>query len=450
MTATVESLEEQLNDFDEDVRRAALMDLLAEVDGENISLPSTGRFFNLHCHSFFSFNGYGLSPSALVWKALREGLCAIGLVDFDVLDGVDEFLDACVAAGIRGTAGLETRVFVPEFSEREMNSPGEPGISYQVGLGFTASKAASSEFLAGLLQTAQRRNEGMVDRINNFLDGIHLDYENDVLPRTPKANATERHCCEAYEAKAKELFPDDHIRTDFWAESLGVPKEDVRACLNAGPTFHGLLRSKLMKAGGPGYVRSEGSDFPPLKTVNEFVLDNAAIPAYAFLDGTTSGETDMEELLEVMTASGVAAVNIIPDRNWNFSDAELRRAKGARLADFVKLARERDLPIVVGSEMNAFGQRFIDDFDVPELAPFYDDFLAGSHILHAHTLLQRHAGMGYLSEWAKQAFAATAEKNAFFARLGAATTYPSIESLKGLNPEMTRNDLERRLGLPKE
>jgi len=36
--------------------------------------------------------------------------------------------------------GIESRVFVPEFSDREINSPGEPGISYHMGTGFTTTE----------------------------------------------------------------------------------------------------------------------------------------------------------------------------------------------------------------------------------------------------------------------------------------------------------------------
>ena len=61
----------------------------------------------------------------------------MGIVDFDVLDAVEEFLDACEAAGVRGSAGIESRVFIPEFADREINSPGEPGVYYHMGIGFT-------------------------------------------------------------------------------------------------------------------------------------------------------------------------------------------------------------------------------------------------------------------------------------------------------------------------
>ena len=101
-------------------------------------LPPMGRAFNLHAHSFFSYNGYGYSPSGLAWRGRRAGLCAMGLVDFDVLDGVAEFLGACHALGLRACAGLETRVFVPAFADRVINSPGEPGIAYHMGAGFVS------------------------------------------------------------------------------------------------------------------------------------------------------------------------------------------------------------------------------------------------------------------------------------------------------------------------
>ena len=96
---------------------------------------------NMHCHTFFSFNAYGYSPAGLAWLARERGYKLLGIVDFDVLDAVDEFLDACELLEVRGSAGIETRLFVPEFGTREINSPGEPGVLYSMGIGFTSSEA---------------------------------------------------------------------------------------------------------------------------------------------------------------------------------------------------------------------------------------------------------------------------------------------------------------------
>ena len=68
--------------------------------------------------------------------------------------------------------------------------------------------------------------------------------------------------------------------------------------------------------------------------------------------------------------------------------------------------------------MNSPGQKFVDDFDSPELSPFHPVFLRGSRILHAHSTLQKICGMGYLSDWANDQFAEVGAKNEFYAEFG--------------------------------
>ena len=83
-----------------------------------------------------------------------------GIVDFDVLDAVDEFLAACRQVGLRGCAGFETRVFVKAFATREINSPGEPGVYYHMGIGFTSSQVPEevAPILADMRARANQRN----------------------------------------------------------------------------------------------------------------------------------------------------------------------------------------------------------------------------------------------------------------------------------------------------
>jgi hypothetical protein len=417
----------RLNELDAGVRASALAEAVAEG-----GFPEQERWLNLHCHTFFSYNGYGYSPSYLAWRARREGLGAVGIVDFDVLDAVDEFRAACAAVGIKGCAGLETRVFIPEFADREINSPGEPGISYHMGVGFTQSAVNDAAFLGAMKASAQQRNLGIVERVNPFLAPVVLDYEADVLPLTPAGNATERHLCEAYERKGVAVFPDAEARAAFWAEKLGADVDTVRGLLDDSPGFQALLRSKTMKAGGVGYVKPEGPDFPRLADVNAFVMAEGAIPTLAWLDGTTAGEQAMEEMLDLQMGLGTAAVNIIPDRNWNIADPAVKAAKVANLNAFIAMAQARHLPILVGTEMNAYGQKFVDDFDAPELAPHLDAFVDGAHIIYGHTVLQAAAGMGYLSDWAAGSFDTTAEKNDFYSEVGergAPNVTDTLESL---------------------
>ena len=427
------TLECALNDFDPVVRAEALEQLKRDV----AVLPGAGRDFNLHCHSFYSYNGYGLSPTALAWEGRKRGWFAVGLVDFDVLDGVEEFLGAAHGLGLRACAGMETRIFVPEFGSRVINSPGEPGIAYHMGVGFTSGAQAEDALVQRLKAIAQGRNRGLVTRVNAHLDPVQLDFDADVAPLTPNGNATERHVCMAYDAKAAAVFPDLEARTAFWAAKLSMPKEAVQQILHDPAALQGQIRSKTMKAGGVGYVQPEGPDFPRLEEVNAFVLAAGAIPTLAWLDGTTEGETALDELLDVMMLAGVAMVNIIPDRNWNIMKAEEKRVKVQNLQRFIDTAQERNLPILVGTEMNAPGQRFVDDFNSPELAPFYDVFQRGAHIVHAHTLLQARLGQGYLSDWARKSFPSVEEKNDFFAVVGASLSPGDAGKLDALRSGAT-------------
>ena len=436
---TREDYEQQLDSFDATERQEALESLVEKANTGEIKLPPVGDQFNLHCHSFYSFNGYGYSPASLAWRGRTAGLCAMGLIDFDVLDGVDEFLNACSMLGLRCGAGLETRVFVSDFAGDEINSPGEPGIAYHIGAGFTSSTVTGREgvLLQGLKAMAQQRTQTVLERVNTLLEEIALTFAEDVLPLTPAGNVTERHLCTAYYEKARALFQNPQDRAQYWAKKLDMPAEKIAETLNDPPVFQGILRGKTMKAGGVGYVKAQGDEFPSPEAVNELVLSNGAIPTFAFLDGTSPGEAKMDELLDCMTASGVAAVNIIPDRNWNIADAAVKEQKLNNLEAFVQHARNRALPIFVGTEMNAYGQRFVDKLDAPELQPYFSDFQEGMYILHGHTVLQANAEMGYLSDWAAESFATTRDKNRFFVRFGKALPPEMTTNLESLTPEMT-------------
>ena len=138
----------------------------------------------------------------------------------------------------------------------------------------------------------------------------------------------------------------------------------------------------------------------------------------AWLDGSTPGEADIEALLECQRAKGVVAFNIIPDRNWNFSDADTARVKIAKFREAVEVANRMGLPVNVGTELNKFGQPWIDNFSggpMPDLAP---TFLRGAAIMVGHTWLSRFANFSYVSSAANNAYADVNDKNAFFESVG--------------------------------
>jgi len=421
-SSLMEQLAKQLDDFDEEKRREALKPLAGLLARGELPQPTPTSNANLHMHSFFSYNADGFSPTRLAWEATRAGMFAAGIVEFDVLDGTDEFLAAGDVLCLRTTVGVESRVFISDYAAEEINSPGEPGISYHMGIGFTklpapgTPAAATLDRMRGL---ARARNEAMAAKINEYLGEAAIDYEKDVLPLTPSGNATERHMLVAYDRKARAAFPDFAKRAEYWAEKLGGDVEAMKELFTDVPRFHDVIRAKLMKRGGVGYAEPEQGNFPSDDDMNAMSVECGAIPCLTWLDGTSAGEADPAALVRYHKARGVMAINIIPDRNWNLSDPALRIRKSDNLYSIVEAATHADLVIIHGTERNKHGLPVVDDLSCEALSPIADPLRAGAYAAYGHTAMARFADRPMSGEWAKSAFGDdAAARNAFYADVG--------------------------------
>jgi len=409
------TLEQQLDSFRPTERREALRQLASPTAGRQVAGTSGGNV-NMHFHSFFSYNAEGWSPSHIVWASRQAGLYAAGLCDFDVLDGLEEFLQAGELLGVRATVNLETRAFVPEYAAAEINSPGEPGVTYIMGGGYATVPEAGTlqaQTLALFRSSSRQRNLDLVARINPHVPDIAVEYEQDVVPLTPSDNATERHIIRAYVNKSVAAFGDDESIAKYWAELLGKPVEDVRKMLGT-PALEEAARSKLAKRGGFGYVQPSEDTFPKVDDFVDWVLSCRAIPLVTWLDGTSEGESDAQAMLDCLTAKGCAGLNIIPDRNWNYTDAHVKALKVGKLREMVQAADAMGLPINIGTEMNKAGLPFADDLSGEVLSEFAGSFIRGAQIMVGHTILLRYAGMSYVDCDMK-----LERKNAFFGAVGA-------------------------------
>jgi hypothetical protein len=181
-------------------------------------------------------------------------------------------------------------------------------------------------------------------------------------------------------------------------------------------------------------VQPGKDSFPLMADMNRFVLEAGGIPTITWLDGTSEGEKAIEELIQVAMSSGAAAINVIPDRNYT---PGVKDQKLQTLYDVVALAEKHHFPVIVGTEMNAPGNKFVDSFDTPELKPLLPVVLKSAHIVYAHSVLQRESGLGYLSEWAKKTFPTVAAKNDFFEKLGRALQPAAEDRLRGLARDAT-------------
>lgn len=427
-------LVQQLDSFDLAARRAALEQLAAQPGIE----PVPSENLNLHFHSFFSYNAEGWSPSHVAWAARQAGLYAAGLCDFDVLDGLEEFLTAGELLGLRCTANLETRVYVRELADADISSPGEPGVTYIMGAGFGRELPAGSPqeqtLTCAYRNGAMERNVALVQRINDRLPQIAVDYDRDVLPLTPAGAATERHIIRAYVNKAEAAFVEPAAVAQFWAQLLDKQPCDVREAM-VTPTLEEWVRAKLVKRGGMGYIPTSPDTFPPVEDFCQWVISCRALPMVTWLDGTSKGEADPYNLLELMMSKGCVALNIIPDRNWNLKDPEEQATKVANLDAIVAAANDVHLPINIGTEMNRAGLPFVDDLDGPVLSRHKNSFLQGARVMVGQTVLLRYADFSYIEDEHP-----AAEKNRYFAAVGELPplTEPVAQRLREAGPQRAR------------
>ncbi|HNX33256.1 MAG TPA: hypothetical protein PKM57_01425 [Kiritimatiellia bacterium] len=429
------SLVTALNAFEASARQAALKQL-----AENTPFPAPGVDFNMHCHSFFSYNADGWSPSRVAYECKNRGLSASALCDFDVLDGLEEFLAAGRLLALRAAVHLETRAYVRELSAVDISSPGEPGVTYIMGCGFTGTPAAGSaqaQTLAQLRQGAQDRNLALIARVNATLPSIAIDYARDVQPLTPKGVATERHIMRAYRLQAEKTYRETAARATFWAPLLKCALADYPAIEANVPKMEDLVRNALAKRGGIGYIQPDEKTFPLADAFTGWVRSCGAIPTIAWLDGTSGGEAKCDALLDLMTDKGCAALNIIPDRNWNLKKPEEATLKQDKLDEVVKACVKRDLPINIGTEMNKGGLPFVDLLSGPVLKKYGAEFTLGMQVMVGQTLLGGYAHAPYLGERAQAEFPNMKKRNAFYASVGAlpALTSACAQTLADAGPD---------------
>lgn len=416
-------LEQNLSSFDSKERRNALVQLRNMVKFHDEEQQNV----NMHFHSFNSYNAEFWSPVRIAWEAKKNALYASGIIDFDVLSGLEEFFDAGEILGLRTSVGIETRAFLNEFADKEIDSPGEPGVSYIAGTGFYKLPSENSPqalTLESYSQKAAARNIALIERINPNVPEIALNYD-EVLPLTPSGNATERHIISAYIQKASEVFPEENNLISYWSGLLDLGLEQIAELLVSGHKLEDLLRSKFAKKGGFGYVQPSPDTFPPVEDFFAFVKSCGAIPMESWLDGTSNGEKDGKVLLELSKSKGAAALNLIPDRNWNIADRKVKAIKTKNLKNIIETAVSMEMPIHIGTEMNKKGLPFVDDLNGADLNPYKEIFLDGARIIVGHTLLGRFADFSYTGEKAENEFVSLKKRNAFFASVGA---LPAVDS----------------------
>lgn len=325
-------------------------------------------------------------------------LCASNYYDFSVFG---EFVAKAREKKIFPLFGTEIISLIHELvsSGVRVNDPGNPGRMYICGKGITAFSKPSYRAIALLNCIRAGDEERMADMILKLSEifaarGVDVGLDEQAIKEmvvrrhgcAPEAVVLqERHVAQAFqEALFKAIAKDD--RAAALSNILGV---EYGGDPDAAVKIQGEIRTHLMKAGKPAFVKEQFVTYPEAR---ELILALGGIPCYPTLaDGAKSiceYETPVEALIDNLLGMDVHMAELIPIRNTP-----------AVLAQYVTKMRAAGIAVTGGTEHNTLDRigmepTCLGGAPVPE--DVKDVFWEGACVIAAHQFLTLHNECGYV------------------------------------------------------
>ena len=280
---------------------------------------------NNHIHTPYSFSAFSHVAQA-VTLAAKEGVNVLGINDFYVRDGYEEFATECRKHRVFPLFNIE---FIglsktDQSAGIRVNDPGNPGRTYISGKGldFPASiSPGNRDKLEAMIRESQLQVEAMTVKLNSHINQCGYDISvtmDELRSRHAKKLVRERHIAKALRIKAAETFGTKREQVDFFTRIFNdtPPQNDLQDT----SAFENEIRSRLLKAGGEAFVPEDEKAFLEIGEVRELILDMGGIPTYPLLlddknGGFTNFESPKEVLAETLLERGFRSIELIPHRN---------------------------------------------------------------------------------------------------------------------------------------
>ncbi len=362
----------------------------------NIPFPDY-REVNGHIHTPYSFSAFPEMETAFE-MARKENISVLGINDFYVTDGYDDFHDGCLKHGIFPLFNIEFIGLMKEEQKNgiRINDPNNPGRIYFSG------KGLDYPFETGWIQKRQLKNvkresqnqvKAMIDKLNKLIQkenpSLYISYD---LVKSEFAHdlVRERHIAKALRLMAFRRIREPEKQLSFLEKLYG---KKSKADISDSAALENEIRSNLLKKGGAAFVEEDENSFLDLNRIIKIITSAGGIPCYPVLLDDPSGnftefEADREKLYNSLKELKVECIELIPGRN----DINILR-------DFVIFFNERGFIITFGTEHNT-----------PELIPLkvtarngveLDESLKkiaweGACIIAAHQYLRADGRQGYV------------------------------------------------------
>jgi hypothetical protein len=369
--------------------------LMNEVNG--LKVPSY-REANCHIHTPWSFSAFS-DMETIFRMAVDEGISILGINDFYVTSGYDDFHAGCLANGIFPLFNLEFIGLLKEEQKKgiRINDPNNPGRIYFTGKGLDYPFHTGwfkGRSLDRVVTESQNQMKAMIGRLNELIvaAGEHpvLTYDR-IRNKFARDLVRERHLAKAVRDLAQQNFEKEGEQLAFIEKLYGGKNSKTGIANHAA--LENEIRSNLLKSGGAAFVEEDTRSFMELDKIIKIIIDSGGIPCYPVLLDDPSGkyteyEGDFESLYASLTKLGVECIELIPGRN------DIKKLK-----EFVEFFNEKGFIITFGTEHNT-----------PELIPLtvtargntpLDESLKkiaweGACIIAAHQYLRADGRQGYI------------------------------------------------------
>jgi len=305
---------------------------------------------NAHIHSPYSFSSFkGLEQAFEM--AVKENIKVLGINDFYVTDGYEEFAALARQNHIYPLFNIEAIALSKELQDRgvRVNDPANPGRVYICGKGLNYPSTLHG-LLDDIKTESQRQIVEMIEKLNAWISEIGIDLSfsyDEIRRRFARQLVRERHIAQALRIAVFEYDPDDVQRKNILQKIYGGTPSNVD--INNAAALENELRNNLLKVGKKAFVPEDEKAFTTIEQLCEIIIHAGGMPCYPVLLDDASGkitefEADRDQLYKNLMDLNIHCIELIPNRN-----------KLEVLEPFVHYFYEKGFTITFGTEHNAPG-----------------------------------------------------------------------------------------------